>query len=84
LSSKQDCGLQDEPEYSKIRGMPNEPKKRHSRARQGKRRAAINFSAQKSVVCENCGSRRLSHTVCAQCGFYKKQQVLAKDKQQAA
>lgn len=63
--------------------MPNEPKKRHSRARQGKRRASIKLNVQKSIVCENCGNRRLPHTVCEHCGFYKNQQV-TKAKRQAA
>ena len=56
--------------------MGNEPKKRHSRQRKGKRRAHIKLDVQQSVICENCGNRHLSHTVCAHCGFYKKQQVL--------
>jgi len=55
--------------------MPNEPKKRHSRQRQGKRRASIKLAVQRSVVCENCGSRHVSHTICANCGFYKGQLV---------
>ncbi len=55
--------------------MANEPKKRHSRARQGKRRAHIKLAVQQSVVCPNCGSRHIPHTVCESCGFYKGQQV---------
>lgn len=64
--------------------MPNEPKKRHSKQRQGKRRASIKLSVLKSIVCENCGNRRLPHTVCEHCGFYKNQQVVAKTKRQTA
>jgi large subunit ribosomal protein L32 len=63
--------------------MPHEPKKRHSRARQGKRRASIKLAVQTSIACENCGNRRLPHTVCEHCGFYKNQQV-TKVKRQAA
>lgn len=63
--------------------MANEPKKRHSRARQGKRRASIKLAVQASIACENCGNRRLPHTVCEHCGFYKNQQVI-KAKRQAA
>jgi len=55
--------------------MANEPKKRHSRQRQGKRRAAIKLAVQKTVTCENCGAQHLPHRVCESCGFYKKQQV---------
>ncbi|HZE87760.1 MAG TPA: 50S ribosomal protein L32 [Methylomirabilota bacterium] len=61
--------------------MPSEPKKRHSRQRQGKRRAAIKLAPQQSVVCENCGNRHMPHTVCAHCGFYKKEQVITVGKQ---
>lgn len=63
--------------------MANEPKKRHSRARQGKRRASIKLNVLQSLPCENCGNRRLPHTVCEHCGFYKNQQVI-KAKRQAA
>ncbi len=56
--------------------MANEPKKRHSRQRQGKRRAAIKLTVQKAITCENCGKLHLPHRVCESCGFYKNQQVL--------
>ncbi|HSA83358.1 MAG TPA: 50S ribosomal protein L32 [Patescibacteria group bacterium] len=59
--------------------MPNEPKKRHSRARQGKRRASIKLTVQNSVPCENCGNQHMPHTVCKHCGFYKKEQIFAKN-----
>ncbi len=57
--------------------MPQEPKKRHSRARQGKRRASIRLSAVKSFSCPNCGSPVAPHTVCRNCGFYKGKEVVA-------
>lgn len=56
--------------------MPQEPKKRHSRARQGKRRAAIKFSIRKTVLCSNCGMAVLSHTICKNCGYYKGREVI--------
>ncbi len=56
--------------------MPQEPKKRHSRARQGKRRAAIKLSIRKTVLCSNCQSPVLSHTICKNCGFYKGRGVI--------
>jgi large subunit ribosomal protein L32 len=56
--------------------MSQEPKKRHSRARKGKRRAAIKLDAVSAVICKNCGAPHVSHTVCAKCGFYKGQQVI--------
>lgn len=58
--------------------MPHEPKKRHSRERQGKRRAAIHLDLPKSVKCKNCGEMRLHHTVCASCGFYKGEAIIVK------
>lgn len=60
--------------------MSQEPKKRHSRARQGKRRAAIKLAIPASVTCSNCGANALPHTVCASCGFYKGQQIIMVDK----
>lgn len=56
--------------------MAHEPKKRHSRARQGKRRAAIHLDVIKSVVCPNCGAPQVSHAVCETCGFYKGKEVI--------
>lgn len=58
--------------------MAQEPKKRHSRQRQGKRRAAISLSVPKTVKCDNCGSMHLPHTICASCGFYKKTAIITK------
>jgi large subunit ribosomal protein L32 len=55
--------------------MANEPKKRHSRQRQGKRRASIKLAVETAIICDNCGMRHMPHRVCEHCGFYKKQQV---------
>lgn len=56
--------------------MSQEPKKRHSRARQGKRRASIKMVIAGSVVCPNCGAPQVTHRVCEACGFYKGHQVI--------
>lgn len=56
--------------------MPHEPKKRHSRARQGKRRASIKLETPSFVNCLNCKSVMLPHKVCRKCGFYNGRQVL--------
>lgn len=56
--------------------MPHEPKKRHSRQRQGKRRHAISLALPEVAACKNCGAVNASHTVCATCGFYKGLQVV--------
>jgi large subunit ribosomal protein L32 len=56
--------------------MPQEPKKRHSRARQGKRRAAIHLAVSKTVLCPNCKAPILPHKICKHCGYYKGKMVL--------
>lgn len=58
--------------------MPQEPKKRHSRQRQGKRRAAIKLAATSYVFCPNCHEPMIPHSVCANCGFYKGKEVIIK------
>lgn len=60
--------------------MPQEPKKRHSRARQGKRRAAIKLKTKKGITCLNCSALVLPHTVCKKCGYYDGRQVLVINK----
>lgn len=62
--------------------MPQEPKKRHSRQRQGKRRAAIKLVASKTVLCPNCKMPTLPHVVCKNCGFYKGKEVVKKTKKE--
>jgi len=56
--------------------MSHEPKKRHSRARQGKRRASIKLQVPGFTVCTNCKTTVYPHTVCKQCGFYNGKQVI--------
>jgi len=56
--------------------MPQEPKKRHSRQRKGKRRAAIHLAVSKTVLCPNCKAPILSHKICKHCGYYKGKMVL--------
>jgi large subunit ribosomal protein L32 len=48
------------------------PKKRHSRSRQGKRRAE-NFRAKLKNIskCPACGALLPSHQACPACGAYK-------------
>lgn len=56
--------------------MPHEPKKRHSTARQGKRRASIKFAKPAVSVCKNCGAIITPHEVCQACGYYKGKNIL--------
>ena len=58
--------------------MPQEPKKRHSRQRKGKRRASIKLEAKKGILCPNCGKPTLPHVVCKACGYYKGKQIIKK------
>jgi large subunit ribosomal protein L32 len=65
--------------------MSHEPKKRHSRARQGKRRASIKLQIPGVNVCPNCKATTYPHTVCKKCGFYGEKQILtikAKEKKE--
>ncbi|HVZ58768.1 MAG TPA: 50S ribosomal protein L32 [Patescibacteria group bacterium] len=63
--------------------MAHEPKKRHSRQRQGKRRASIALKTVTTVRCENCGEQHLPHLVCPHCGFYRGSEIVAKTKSTA-
>jgi large subunit ribosomal protein L32 len=56
--------------------MPQEPKKRHSRQRQGKRRHAIKLSVAKTILCKNCGKSVKAHIVCRHCGYYKGKEII--------
>ncbi|MCL5970192.1 MAG: 50S ribosomal protein L32 [Patescibacteria group bacterium] len=64
--------------------MPQEPKKRHSRARQGKRRAAIKLRVRSTILCSNCQNPVLPHTICKNCGFYKGKGVIDVNKKKKA
>jgi large subunit ribosomal protein L32 len=55
--------------------MPN-PKRRHSKARTGKRRAHDALRAPSMARCPNCQELRLPHRVCPKCGFYKGREVI--------
>lgn len=56
--------------------MPHEPKKRHSRARQGKRRINIKLKTSGFAICSNCQNKIYPHKVCKKCGYYNGKQVL--------
>jgi large subunit ribosomal protein L32 len=53
------------------------PKKRTSKMRRDRRRAANNKlkSAVQVVACPNCGAAVMPHRVCPACGFYKGKKV---------
>jgi large subunit ribosomal protein L32 len=55
--------------------MPN-PKRRHSKARTGKRRAHDALRAPQTTLCPNCQEPRMPHRVCPKCGHYKGREVV--------
>jgi large subunit ribosomal protein L32 len=52
------------------------PKQKVSRSAQGKRRAHQALVAPQLVTCSNCGNKRVPHSVCNVCGYYKDEQVI--------
>ncbi len=55
------------------------PKRKISKGRRDRRRAHDALKARNLTLCTNCGSMRLPHTVCAECGFYKGREVIEVD-----
>ena len=56
--------------------MPN-PKRRHSKARTGSRRAHDHLKAKSLSHCPNCHEPKMPHRACPKCGYYKGRQVLS-------
>ncbi len=55
--------------------MPN-PKRRHSKARRGKRRAHDALAAPSLSTCPHCHEPKMPHRVCPHCGYYKGRAVI--------
>jgi large subunit ribosomal protein L32 len=55
--------------------MPN-PKRRHSKARRGKRRAHDFLQVVNPSTCPNCQEPKAPHQACPKCGYYKGKQVM--------
>lgn len=53
------------------------PKKKTSQARRDQRRAHHAMKSTNLVPCPTCGSPRLPHRVCPECGSYKGRNVVA-------
>jgi len=47
------------------------PKRKPSTRRQGKRRASINAKLPTVSVCSSCGTDKLAHFACPECGLYE-------------
>lgn len=54
------------------------PKRRWSTGRQGRHRASQKIKIPTLVTCENCGQKKIAHTVCPHCGFYRGRQIIVK------
>ncbi|HYH82569.1 MAG TPA: 50S ribosomal protein L32 [Longimicrobium sp.] len=50
------------------------PKRRQSKQRQRKRRTHVKAAMPTVNACPQCGDPHQPHTVCANCGYYKKVQ----------
>lgn len=56
------------------------PKRKTSKARRDKRRAAnFKLSAPGIVECPQCHEMKLAHRVCKKCGFYKGKEVVSNE-----
>jgi len=57
------------------------PKRKVSKGRRDRRRAHDALKPRNLTACSNCGSMRLPHTVCPECGFYKGREVIEVSKE---
>ena len=55
------------------------PKKRTGASAQGHRRANWKATVPETTACTNCNALVLAHTVCPECGYYKKSAVSIKN-----
>jgi large subunit ribosomal protein L32 len=53
------------------------PKTRISKQRKRKRRTHYKIEAPNVVACSNCGSPKLTHHICGECGFYRGRPIIA-------
>ncbi|HEX7071796.1 MAG TPA: 50S ribosomal protein L32 [Rhodothermales bacterium] len=54
------------------------PRRKHSKARTSKRRAEYynSLSAPQIMECPNCGTPKMLHRACPNCGHYRGRQVI--------
>ncbi len=55
------------------------PKRRHSRARQAKRRTHWKLTKASVTACSHCGQPKRPHRICANCGYYADREVTTPD-----
>jgi large subunit ribosomal protein L32 len=53
------------------------PKTRISKQRKRKRRTHYKIEAPNVVACSNCGSPKLTHHICGDCGHYRGRPLVA-------
>lgn len=53
------------------------PKRRHSSARQAKRRTHYKLTPPALGLCQRCKSVTRAHNICANCGYYNGRQWMA-------
>lgn len=52
------------------------PKKKTSKSRRNMRRAHDALPIKQAGECSNCGTSKLSHHMCASCGYYRGRQII--------
>lgn len=52
------------------------PKQRKTKSRRNQRRMHIHLDAPSLVTCSQCKEKKLAHTVCKACGYYKGREVI--------
>ncbi len=60
------------------------PKRRHSNARTGTRRAHDHLPIPKPGVCSRCRQAKRPHTICPNCGYYRGKAVLSMTEEAAS
>ena len=58
------------------------PKRRHSKTRRDKSRTHHRLTVPQLVACSQCGTLRLPHRVCHQCGTYHGRQIIKVGKEE--
>lgn len=60
------------------------PKRKHSNARTGSRRAHDGLRAKELTSCPKCGYRLPTHVLCPRCGYYQGRVVDEQDETEAS
>jgi large subunit ribosomal protein L32 len=52
------------------------PKQRHTKQRRDRKRKRFAIKPKETQKCSKCGSLKLSHQVCPNCGYYKGREII--------